>query len=258
MALGAVIVLVVLVMAGLSFPRWLKTRASDQKQPAPPSTPAASQPANPTPTDNNNSTPANAAGSNATAPSPNANSSSPTSGETPGQQANDSGTAGSSAAGAPSGGNSAATSSDSSASGATVPSGAVAKGKTGKKQAKAKSAVAVTSTPASPGSSDQGSAVVNPASDASATPEAMQELEQDADQTSSRATAVSDSLDNMRRQLGSQGLSLRGDIASAQEMMKTNLDKAQQALQNHDTKNARRYLNIAQAQLEKIEKFLGR
>lgn len=94
-------------------------------------------------------------------------------------------------------------------------------------------------------------------SDATQTAEPIEELEQDVDQTSSRATVVSDSLGNIRRQLSAQGLNLRGDIAVAEETMKVNLDKARQALQNGDTKNARRYLNIAQAQTEKIEKFLG-
>jgi hypothetical protein len=82
-------------------------------------------------------------------------------------------------------------------------------------------------------------------------------VEQDVDETSSRATAATQSLDNMKRSLSSQGLNLRGDIVSAQELMNTNLDKARQALANRDTKNARKYLNIAQAQQDKIEKFLG-
>jgi hypothetical protein len=87
--------------------------------------------------------------------------------------------------------------------------------------------------------------------------EPMEELEQDVDQISSRAVAASDSLDGMRRELSTQGLNLRGDIASSEELMKSNLDKARRALQNQDAKNARRYLTMAQAQMEKIEKFLG-
>jgi hypothetical protein len=39
--------------------------------------------------------------------------------------------------------------------------------------------------------------------------------------------------------------------------MNSNLEHARQALANHDTKNARRYLDMAQAQQDKIEKFLG-
>ena len=65
-------------------------------------------------------------------------------------------------------------------------------------------------------------------------------------------------MENLRRQQTAQGLGLRGDIASAQELVKTNLDKAQQAIQNRDAKSARKYLERAQPNLEKIEKFLGR
>jgi len=85
----------------------------------------------------------------------------------------------------------------------------------------------------------------------------LQEVEQDVDQASSRSSAVSGTLDNMRHSLSAQGLNLRADIASAEELMKINLDKAQQAVQNHDPKNAKKYLGLAQGNLEKIEKFLG-
>jgi hypothetical protein len=61
----------------------------------------------------------------------------------------------------------------------------------------------------------------------------------------------------MRQTLSSQGLNLRGDIVSAQELMNSNLERARQALANHDTQSARKYLDMAQAQQNKIEKFLG-
>jgi hypothetical protein len=87
--------------------------------------------------------------------------------------------------------------------------------------------------------------------------ESVQAVEQDVDETSSRATAATQSLDTMRHTLSSQGLNLRGDIVSAQELMNSNLEHARQALANHDTKSARKYLDMAQAQQDKIEKFLG-
>ena len=96
-----------------------------------------------------------------------------------------------------------------------------------------------------------------PASDTSQNAEPIEEIEQDVDQSSSRAAAANETLDNMRSNLSSQGLGLRADIASSQELMKVNLEKARQALQNNDAKSARRYLNVAQSQMEKIEKFLG-
>jgi hypothetical protein len=86
----------------------------------------------------------------------------------------------------------------------------------------------------------------------------LEELERDVDQLSGRAAAAADSLDDIRRQQSSQGLAMRGDIVTAQELVRTNLDKAQQALQDRDVKNARKYMERAQPNLEKIEKFLGR
>lgn len=103
-----------------------------------------------------------------------------------------------------------------------------------------------------PTSSDQGQATTD-----ASQKESFEELEQDVDHTSSRAAAANSSLDTMSKQMRSQGLNLRGDIVAAQEAMKINIDKANQALQKNDTKNARRYLDMAQANMEKIEKFLG-
>ena len=96
---------------------------------------------------------------------------------------------------------------------------------------------------------------IPPPSDNSA---ALAELEQQVDQLSGRAVAVNDSLDNLRRQQGAQGLGLRGDIASAQERMKIHVGKAQAAVQNGDLENARKYAAQAEAEMEQLEKFLGR
>jgi serine/threonine-protein kinase len=264
MALGAVIVLVVLVLAGLSFPRWLKTRAAEKQKPAEQST--ADQNSSQNSSQSPNSAPASppaADGSN-----PNA-SSGPPSGNTSADTAKPD-------SGAPSSGSTSGTapSSDANASGGGAPpdtsTSAGAKSSKGKSGKKGKSKASDSSGGSN---TDQGSSVANTAPNQPTNPsensdrgtpgadagqkETIEELEQDVDQTSSRATAAGDSLDNMSRQLKSQGMNLRGDIASSQELMKTNLEKARQALQNNDAKNARRYLNMAQAQMEKIEKFLG-
>lgn len=87
---------------------------------------------------------------------------------------------------------------------------------------------------------------------------ALSEAEQQVDQLSGRAAAVNDSLDNLRRQQNAQGLGLRGDIAGAQERMKIHVGKAQAAVQDHDVKNAKKYADQAEAELEQLERFLGR
>ena len=90
------------------------------------------------------------------------------------------------------------------------------------------------------------------------TPAQLEALEQQADQLSSQANSVNDSLDNLRRQQNAQGLSLRGDIASAQELMKTHMAKAQAALQSGDAANAKKYLDLAEGDVARLDKFLGR
>ena len=86
----------------------------------------------------------------------------------------------------------------------------------------------------------------------------LAEAERQSDQLSGRAAAVSQSLDNLRRAQSAQGFGLRGDIAAAEELMKTNLSRAQSALQEKDGAKAKTYLDSAESQVEKIERFLGR
>lgn len=87
---------------------------------------------------------------------------------------------------------------------------------------------------------------------------ALAELEQQLDQMISREAAVNDSLDNLRRQQNAQGLGLRGDMSAAQERMKIHVGKAQSAVESHDVESAKRYAAQAEAELEQLEKFLGR
>lgn len=85
-----------------------------------------------------------------------------------------------------------------------------------------------------------------------------EEVEHRVDDIDSRSAAVSQSLDNMQRQQAAAGYGLRGDIVSAQQRMNTDLSKAKSAMQKQDTKSAKKYLDMAEAELSTIEKFLGR
>lgn len=86
----------------------------------------------------------------------------------------------------------------------------------------------------------------------------LEELEKQLDQLASRAASVHESLETLRRQQAAQGLGLRGDIASSQERMHTYLDKAQAAVNRADARGSRKYVELAQQEVEKLEKFLGR
>jgi serine/threonine-protein kinase len=87
---------------------------------------------------------------------------------------------------------------------------------------------------------------------------AVEENEHRYDDIDSRSAAVSTSLDNIQRQQAAAGYGLRGDIVSAQQRMRTDLGKAQAAMQKQDTKAAKKYLDMAEAELTTIEKFLGK
>ena len=86
----------------------------------------------------------------------------------------------------------------------------------------------------------------------------LDELDREVDQLSSRETAISASLDALSREQNAQGMHLRGDIVEAQARMHTYIGKAQAAIQAQDAKSARKYLDLAEPEVEKLEKFLGR
>jgi uncharacterized protein YfaS (alpha-2-macroglobulin family) len=83
-------------------------------------------------------------------------------------------------------------------------------------------------------------------------------VEKEADQLSGREAAVNASLENLQRQMSAQGLGLRGDMVASQQRMQTYINKAQAAVQAQDVQGTRRYLDLAEPEVEKLEKFLGR
>ena len=86
----------------------------------------------------------------------------------------------------------------------------------------------------------------------------LKDSQQQFDQLTSRAAAISDGLDTMRRAQAAQGYGLRGDIATAEQLMKTDLARAQEALQQQDGAKAKEFLDKAEVQASIIERFQGR
>jgi len=249
MSLGALIVLVVLVVAGLYIPRRAKTSANERANAAPQATPAApssdTSSANSAGGDTAKTQPADAAGSLAQSsdganPSANLSSGDTQSSSTPG------GTAKSTR--------------DSGTTAITKRAAQIQQvlsldnQKPDKKHNPHKSLEVA--PPAGQGTQDVVAAQNSPTQPAN--PAQLEALEQQADQLSSQASSVNDSLDNLRRQQNAQGLSLRADIASAQELMKTHMAKAQAALQNRDAAGAKKYLDLAEGDVARLDKFLGR
>jgi hypothetical protein len=85
----------------------------------------------------------------------------------------------------------------------------------------------------------------------------MDELEKDVDQLSNRAAAVNSGLDHLQQQQAASGYGLRGDMVERQASMKSNLYKAEEALQHHDVARAKKYADMAGKDLEVLERFLG-
>ena len=204
-ALGAAIVLVVMVAAGFSAP-WLKTRANggraSQKSGIAPATPATdasgTQPAtpglSPAPDGSNGGTPI-VAGSPVQEP-------------------------------------------PAAADGKALPSAAAKNSKT-------------KSVPLQPAGEQPAQEPPRP------DPAQLAQLDHEIDQMSSRATAVNASLDNLQREQNAGGMHLRGDIVAAQQRMQAYLGRAQSALQAQDCEGTKKYLDLAEIELGKIEKFLG-
>ncbi len=86
----------------------------------------------------------------------------------------------------------------------------------------------------------------------------LDEMEIEDDHLESRAAAVEASLGTLEQQMQQSGLGLRGDMVSARASMRSDMQKAKQALDNSDTDRARRYLDQANAEISKLEAFLGR
>jgi serine/threonine-protein kinase len=245
MTLGALVVVAVLVAAGLYGPRWAKTRASggsvQDSQPTshPPS--SAVPPSSPA---NNGEATANATSStNPDSGTPSGSSSQPPSNPPP---TGDTGTGSSQPAGEPSqihGRKAAPTS-------VPPPVQAVPKAIAGSSNSPS-AGILQGNQPQQAGNTPTPQA--QPADSGE-----LDKLQDELDQLSSRARAAKDSVENLRRQQNAQGLNLRSDIAATEDRMGSDIDKAQAALQNQNAKDGRRYMNKAEAEVETLEKFLGR
>jgi hypothetical protein len=83
------------------------------------------------------------------------------------------------------------------------------------------------------------------------------QLEHELDGASSRAAAVNASLTTLQNAQNNAGYGLRGDMVAAQQRMQTNLNRAHSALQAQDFVAAQKYLGQADRDISKLEEFLG-
>jgi eukaryotic-like serine/threonine-protein kinase len=86
----------------------------------------------------------------------------------------------------------------------------------------------------------------------------LEELQDEIDHLAARAASVNTSVDRLKQQQAASGFGMRGDVAEHQESMKINLSRAQDAAEHSDTAKAKKYYDRTTADLEALEKFLGR
>lgn len=82
-------------------------------------------------------------------------------------------------------------------------------------------------------------------------------MEDEADKLNVRAETATQSVETLRKQQVAAGYNLRADIASSEERMQLYMTKGNNALKAQDLTNAQKYFDMAEAELTKIEKFLG-
>ncbi len=88
-------------------------------------------------------------------------------------------------------------------------------------------------------------------------PEEVAKVEDEADKLNVMGATVAQSVDTLRRQQQTSGYNIRGDIAASEERMQLYLSKANAALKAQDLAGAKKYFDLAEVEIAKLEKFLG-
>jgi serine/threonine-protein kinase len=87
---------------------------------------------------------------------------------------------------------------------------------------------------------------------------AVAQVREHANLMSIRVSTIRAAFQNFQRQQAAQGLSPRSDMIAADQRMGYQLEQAEASLQQGDAAGAKRRLDAAERDLEKLERFLGR
>jgi cytoskeletal protein RodZ len=132
---------------------------------------------------------------------------------------------------------------------------AAAKAAAAAKRKQAQDASAAAANQAAADAQAQAAAQAKAVADAQAA--ALAEAEHQMDQLNGRAASVKASLATLKNSMSQQGLGLRGDMVAAEARLDTDMKKAQQALDARNPDRAKTYIKQADAEVEKLEKFMG-
>jgi len=86
----------------------------------------------------------------------------------------------------------------------------------------------------------------------------LEELEDRMTPLEGRASAAKDSVEHLRQQQEHAGFSLRHDISASESSMETYMGKAEAALNSRNPQAAKKYMDLAEREIENLEKFFGR
>jgi serine/threonine-protein kinase len=96
------------------------------------------------------------------------------------------------------------------------------------------------------------------AADSAAAAKELEELEDRMTPLAGRANGVKDSVEHLRQQQERAGFSLRQDISASSISMERYMDNADAALKARSPGAAKKYMDLAEREIEKLEKFFGR
>jgi serine/threonine-protein kinase len=251
MTLGALVAIVVIVLGAMQLPRLFKTKAGGAEQTAQPAASAATNPSSPV------TQPANASANQPqplpppSEPAASSQSTAAQGGAEVGQPSEPSG---------PLQGSSSPTTQPLPAGGSkkrlarasqgetTAPNGQInqAGGQAGQTLGEA------AAPPSGPGQAAQATA------ENAAAAKELEELEDRMTPLAGRANAVKDSVEHLRQQQERAGFSLRQDISASSSSMERYMDNADAALKARSPEAAKKYMDLAEREIEKLEKFFGR
>jgi outer membrane biosynthesis protein TonB len=86
----------------------------------------------------------------------------------------------------------------------------------------------------------------------------LQQIREQLAMIATRAAGIRASLQTLQRSQAASGMNLRGDMQEAASLMNTYLEGSNAALQAGDAASARSFMDKAERQVEKLEKFLNR
>jgi serine/threonine-protein kinase len=107
------------------------------------------------------------------------------------------------------------------------------------------------------GAAAGGQAAPQPSANDAAKAQQLAELGELHDKLSVRAVSVDEHVNTLRKQMSAGGNNLRSDISSSQTRMKMYMDKFDAAMNAGDPVAAKKYMSLAEHEVETLEKFFG-